>query len=44
MSFFDAHTPVALNKAAGLLNTGRMDYVEIDVLLTHLLQRMKEMG
>jgi predicted nucleotidyltransferase component of viral defense system len=44
MSFFNASSPVALNKAARLFGTRRSDYVEIDVLLTHLLQRMHEMG
>lgn len=44
MSFFLARTPVELNKVAGLFGTRRIDYVEIDILLTHLLQRMHETG
>lgn len=43
-SFFAARTPVALNLAAGRFGTRRIDYIEIDILLTHLLQRMQEMG
>lgn len=41
-SFFDS--PASLQKAAGMLGSRRVDYVEIDVILTHLLQRMKEAG
>ncbi|MEY9524065.1 putative nucleotidyltransferase component of viral defense system [Bradyrhizobium japonicum] len=41
-TFFD--NPAALQKAAGLLGARRVDYVEIDVILTHLLQRMSEAG
>jgi predicted nucleotidyltransferase component of viral defense system len=41
-SFFDS--PASLQKAAGLLGARRVDYVEIDVILTHLLQRMSEAG
>jgi len=44
VSFFEAHTPVELNKVARLFGTRRTDYVEIDVLLTYLLQRMHETG
>ncbi|AOO82243.1 nucleotidyl transferase AbiEii/AbiGii toxin family protein [Bosea vaviloviae] len=44
MSFFAATTPVLLNKTAGLFGSKRIDYVEIDILLTHLLQRMHETG
>ncbi len=44
MSFFSARAPVALNLAAGRFGTRRLDYIEIDILLTHLLQRMHEMG
>ncbi|MGY3443306.1 nucleotidyl transferase AbiEii/AbiGii toxin family protein [Bradyrhizobium sp. USDA 4473] len=41
-SFFD--NPASLQKAAALLGARRVDYVEIDVILTHLLQRMSEAG
>jgi predicted nucleotidyltransferase component of viral defense system len=42
MTFFD--NPASLLKAAGRLGARRVDYVEIDVILTHLLQRMSESG
>lgn len=41
-SFFDS--PASLQKAAGMLGARRVDYVEIDVILTYLLQRMSEAG
>lgn len=42
--FFETASPFELRKTAGLLGTKRLDYVEIDVLLTHLLQRLHEVG
>lgn len=44
MSIFESASPASLSKTAGLFGTNRIDYVEIDVLLTHLLQRMSEEG
>ncbi|MGO4527290.1 nucleotidyl transferase AbiEii/AbiGii toxin family protein [Microvirga sp. 2MCAF35] len=44
MSFFSTASPAILSKTAKLFGTRRLDYVEIDVLLTHLLQRMHETG
>lgn len=44
MTFFAARNSAQLNKMAGLFGTRRVDYVEIDILLTHLLQRLDEVG
>lgn len=42
MSLFERASPAVLSKTAGLMGTKRLDYVEIDILLTHILQRMYE--
>lgn len=44
MSIFETASPAPLAKTARLFGTNRLDYIEIDVILTHLLQRMSEEG
>lgn len=44
MNFFGAGHVLLLNKATNQLEAKRIDYVEIDILLTAMLQRLHETG